>query len=111
MVIDTHSHVATSHFDKDRTAIMARAREAGLVGLIEVGYESKLWPKTLQLARANPGYVYAALGIHPNDVATEGDHAAAFALLERLISQNRDIVVGIGETGLDYYRPYTPHPL
>ena len=111
MLYDTHSHVATSHFAKDRADVLARARAAGLSGLIEVGYESALWPHTLELACANRGWIYAALGIHPNDVTNEGDHAAAFALLEKLVAENREIVFGIGETGLDYYRPFTPHAL
>jgi TatD DNase family protein len=103
MLVDSHCHLALAEFDDDRLAVLARARAAGVVALIDVGIGPGSWERTLALAAAEPA-VYAALGLHPNDVAEAG--ASAMARLDELLSTPR--VVAVGETGLDYHWDRTP---
>jgi TatD DNase family protein len=108
MLVDAHAHVDLDQYDADRPETLQRAKEAGVGAIINVGIDPPRWESSLRLARENPGFVYLSLGLHPNDVLSAGDADAALAQLETLISQNRDIVVAVGETGLDYYHDDVP---
>jgi TatD DNase family protein len=103
MLVDSHCHLATAAFDDDRPAVLARARAAGVRALIDVGVDPEGWARTLALAAAEPE-VFAALALHPNDVAEVG--LAAIDALPPLLAAPR--VVAVGETGLDYHWQRTP---
>ena len=102
-LVDTHSHVMTSAFDPDRPAVLARARAAGVEQQVCVGYSLATSRAALRLAAAEPG-LHPTVGIHPNDAASAS--VADFDEVARLARTPG--VVGIGETGLDYYRDRTP---
>jgi TatD DNase family protein len=100
-LIDSHCHLDIGAFDADLDAVLARAKEAGLVHLITVGAgRGEAGPeRAVDLARAHPDFVSATAGIHPHDarVATD-DELAGLAFWARLPE-----VVAIGETGLDFH--------
>jgi TatD DNase family protein len=98
-MFDSHAHVAFEQFDEDRAAVMARARQAGLAGWIEVGTDLAQSRRALALARQQK-QVAAAVGVHPSDVA--GLTEAVWRELEGLLDDEH--VVAVGEVGLDYYR-------
>jgi TatD DNase family protein len=104
-LIDSHCHLDFDSFGDDRPAVLARAREAGIVTLICIGSGSDLGAarSSVALAAAEPD-VFATVGIHPHDVAkmTEPD----WQELTTLATAPR--VVGIGETGLDYFYDHSP---
>ncbi len=103
-LLDTHAHLNQPDFDADREAVIDRAREAGVQQMVQVAVTPDSWATSLDIARGHP-FIRAALGVHPNDA---GDLTAArLAELRALIAANRELVVGIGETGLDYYRDWT----
>ncbi len=84
--------------------MIARAREAGVRAIINVGYNEAKWASTAALCAANPE-VYAVLGCHPHDAASW-----SAAIGERLrVALGGPRVVGLGEIGLDFYRDYAPH--
>lgn len=86
---------------------MERARAAGVTTMICVGSGEDLKSARASLALAQRETdVYATVGVHPHDVAkmTEAD----WTELETLATEAR--VVGIGETGLDYYYDHSPRP-
>jgi TatD DNase family protein len=97
-VIDTHAHLDAL---EDPSAAVARAGEAGVTRIITIGTDPASWLKTLALAEGHEG-VYAVIGLHPHEAAPD------FELdeLQRLLAHPK--VVGVGETGLDYYRDYAP---
>lgn len=103
MLIDSHCHLSLDAFNADRPAVLARARAAGVRAVIDVGTEPGGWERTLSLASQEPD-VWAALGLHPNEVADAP--ASAMARLAELLPTAR--VVAIGETGLDYHWQRTP---
>ncbi len=103
MLIDSHAHLVDPAFDTDRDAVLARAREAGIAAIVNVGYDEARWATTLALSAAHRE-VYAALGLHPHE-ATAWDEALAGWLRAALAAPK---VVALGEIGLDYYRDWAP---
>ncbi|MEA2572725.1 MAG: TatD DNase family protein [Chloroflexia bacterium] len=103
-LVDSHAHLDSPDFAGDTDELVSRAREKGLVGIVSIGFEPDGWQATLQLAERYE-MVFPAIGIHPNsaDQASE----ASLSELESLCRRHK--VVGLGETGLDYYREYVSH--
>ena len=108
MLIDSHTHIQFLEFDADRDAVVKRALDAG-IWMVNVGANIESSKKAVELARKYKEGVYASVGIHPvRDEISNGasPHDAStdynFSLIEELARDPK--VVGIGETGLDYYR-------
>jgi len=101
-LIDTHCHLSYPDFDADREASVTRAAEAGVTRFVNVATGPDCWEKYLALARAD-ARVRVTLGFHPNDTA-ESYTSARFEELKALVTQERALVVAIGETGLDFFR-------
>ena len=99
-MIDTHAHLAALD---DADEAVARAAEAGVGRILTVGTDVDDCRRALSLAEKHDG-VYAILGIHPHEAgtATTEDLAALRGLLEH------PKAVGVGETGLDWFRDYAP---
>ena len=102
-LVDTHAHLMDPAFDADHDEVLARARNAGVARLVLVGYDLSSSRAAVHLAR-QIGWARAAVGIHPNLAAEASD--ADFRAIAELADAPE--VVGIGETGLDYYRDNTP---
>jgi len=102
-ITDTHCHLDEDRFDIDRQTVIERAFTANVRRMISVGTDIESDQKTIALTEKYP-QIYAAVGIHPNDsvTATEDD----FNRLRELSKHPK--VVAIGETGLDFYRDYSP---
>jgi TatD DNase family protein len=103
--IDSHAHIDASDFDADREDVLGRAHAAGVHEMICVGAAGDLATaeRTVALAERVPG-LYATVGVHPHEAARmQPDWWPALARLA-----GREVVVGIGETGLDYYYDSSP---
>ena len=100
-MIDTHAHLDA--LDGDAAEMLARARSAGVRRVIAVGTGVESCRATLALAEEEDG-VFAALGLHPHEAGRVGP--SDLAALEELVAHPK--AVGVGETGLDYYRDYAP---
>ena len=99
-LIDTHAHLDMLEHDP-LPIILTRAETAGLRNIITVGSSVESSRQAVDLAQEYP-FVYAAVGLHPEEAA--GWKAAA-SELERLSREPK--VVAIGEIGLDYHYPET----
>ncbi len=103
MIIDTHCHLDFKDFDQDRDSVLDRAREKGVVRIINVGSSVEGTRRSLELAKKYD-IIYASVGVHPHDAAQVTDK-----VIEDLKALARnDKVVAIGEVGLDYYRNLSP---
>jgi TatD DNase family protein len=98
-VIDTHAHLDALD---DPDAAVSRAAEAGVASILTVGTTVEGCRTALELADAHHG-VFAILGIHPHEAASEGDRLDE---LEPLLRHPK--AVAVGETGLDFYRDLSP---
>jgi TatD DNase family protein len=103
-MIDTHLHLSHRRFDRDRDAVLLRARAAGMIAAVEVGWDLASSAGAVALARRHPEQLFPTVGIHPHDAAAAPDDA---------IDQLRPLIAGapivaVGETGLDFYRLLSP---
>lgn len=102
-LIDTHAHVHAAAFDADRAEVFKRARAAGVVRLINVGYDLQSSRVSVELARTQP-WVYATAGIQPH--YAQSTSAEDLQALRELLAMPK--VVALGEIGLDYYHDRAP---
>ena len=101
--IDTHVHLNADQYDEDLEQVISRAREKGVQKMVVIGFDTKTIKRAMALAEADPD-IYAVVGWHPVDAVdcTEED----LKWIEELAAHDK--VVGIGETGLDYYWDKSP---
>ena len=103
MIFDSHAHYDSSQFDTDRDELLTAMSENGIQTIVNVGAAWDALPITLDLAKKYP-FVYAALGLHPNDV--EDLDEDKMEQLKQMCLQEK--VVAVGEIGLDYYWDNVP---
>src|SRR4051812_46357957 len=104
-VIDSHCHLDFKDYAEDLPEVLSRARQAGIVAMVCIGSGHDLGPARSAVAlAAKEADIWASVGIHPHDVAAMTEEW--WAELEQLARAPR--VVGIGETGLDYYYDRSP---
>ena len=102
-MIDSHCHLDFDQFDGLRDQMLAKAREAGVHTIMNIGVDIPSSKKSLELAQSDD-MVYATVGIHPHDAKLVDD--ASLAELEQMSRLKK--VVAIGEIGLDFYRDLSP---
>ncbi|MDM7934574.1 MAG: TatD family hydrolase, partial [Methanothrix sp.] len=98
-VIDAHCHLDFKQFKRDRDAVIRRALDAGVAGMINSGVDIETNESTLDLARRYE-FIFATLGLSPNTLDGQSDLEARLEQIEMHAGE----VIGIGEAGLDYYR-------
>lgn len=98
ILFDSHAHLHFSQFDKDREEIIGRFKEAG-IKVINVGTDFEDSKKAIELALKYPEVMQASVGLHPNDASKSDFNSGVFKELAK-----DEIVVAIGECGLDYFR-------
>ena len=103
-LIDIGCNLTHDSFDGDRDAVMLRARQAGVVQMIVTGASEEGSRAARKLALDHPGTLFATAGVHPHHAADFND--ATEQLLREL--SGREGVVAVGETGLDYFRDFSP---
>ena len=107
MFVDSHAHIDGEEYAEDRDEVVARAREAGVCAILNVGtgdpHAGNL-ERAVETAERYEG-VYAAVGVHPHDARLFD--AAAEELLLRLATGSRKVIAW-GEIGLDFYYDNSP---
>ena len=98
MLIDSHCHLEYEGLAEDQDGVLERARAAGIGGFVNISTRQSEWARVVGTAEREPD-VWATIGIHPHEADRHADLGEA-ALLE---AAGHPRVVGIGETGLDYY--------
>ena len=103
MLVDSHCHLDYLPTGAARAEAIARARRAGVGAMLTIGTKISEFPAVRAIAEENPE-VWCSVGIHPHEAAAEPDTSA-----EQLASlAGHPRVVGIGETGLDFYYEHSP---
>ena len=98
MLIDSHCHLNYKGLVEDQAAVIERARARGVTGMLCISTREREWDEVIAIAEREPD-IWASVGIHPHEADEHPDVDAA-----KLIEAARHPrVVGIGETGLDYY--------
>lgn len=105
MLVDSHCHLEFADFGEELDQVMARARAAGVGIMVTIGTKLSEFERVLAVAERYDD-VYCTVGVHPHEAAAEG--VASAEPLLKLARHPK--VVGIGETGLDFYYEHSPRP-
>lgn len=95
---DSHCHLNYKGLGEQQPEVLARARDRGVVAMLNIATREREWDEVLATAEREAD-VWATVGIHPHE-ADEHPHIDTAKLVARAAHPR---VVGIGETGLDYY--------
>lgn len=98
MLIDSHCHLNYKGLVEDQAQVLDRARARGVTGMLSISTREREWADVIAIAEREPD-VWASVGIHPHE-ADEHVHVDTAKLVE---AAQHPKVIGIGETGLDYY--------
>ncbi|HEY3027063.1 MAG TPA: TatD family hydrolase [Pyrinomonadaceae bacterium] len=107
MFVDSHAHIDGSEYDADRDEVIARARDAGIVAILNVGTgdpHSGSLARAVELAEKHDD-IYASIGVHPHDARLFDERAEEKI---RLLIQQSKRVIAWGEIGLDYHYDNSP---
>ena len=106
MLIDSHCHIDSDSFDEDRNEVVQRARDAGVVAMLNIGTgdpHSNDFRKAVAVAEKYEN-VFASVGVHPHDAKLYDDKAE-----EHLVELAKaEKVIAWGEIGLDFYYDHSP---
>jgi TatD DNase family protein len=103
MLIDSHVNLHAPQFTEDRDQVIDRAREAGVGLMVTICDRVSLFPAVRAIAEAHAD-IWCTVGTHPHE-AKENPALNAQSLID-LAAHPR--VVGIGETGLDFFYNHSP---
>jgi TatD DNase family protein len=103
-LIDIGVNLAHQSFEADRDAVVARANEVGVRRMIITGVEVDASEQAADLAATRPGAFWSTAGVHPHH-SSDLDTAGLSRLAKLL---EREQVVAVGETGLDFFRNFSP---
>lgn len=98
MLVDSHCHLNYKGLAEQQGEVLARARARGVSAMLNIATRESEWNDVLAAAEANDD-VWASVGIHPHD-ADQHPEVDTAKLVARTVHPR---VIGIGETGLDYY--------
>ncbi len=98
MLVDSHCHLNYEGLAEDQPAVLARARDAGVGAFLNISTRQSEWAAVVATAEREPD-VWASIGIHPHEAEQHADLGEG-ALIEATAHPK---VIGLGESGLDYY--------
>ena len=103
MLIDSHCHLDFPELAGDETGVLARARSVGVGGMLTIGTRLNQFARVRAIAERHAN-VWCSVGVHPHEAREEGQRTP-----DRLVeATHHPKVVGIGETGLDFYYQHSP---
>ncbi len=98
MLIDSHCHLNYKGLVENQSQVLDQARHSGVRGFLNISTRQSEWDAVVATAHREPD-VWATVGIHPHEADGHADLGASV-----LLDATKDArVIGIGETGLDYY--------
>jgi TatD DNase family protein len=98
MFIDSHCHLNYKGLVDDQPGVLARARAAGVTRMLNISTRASEWDAVIATAERE-GDVMASVGVHPHEADVHPDVEIA-TLVDKAAHPR---VIGIGESGLDYY--------
>lgn len=103
-MIDTHCHLNFPPLLEKINEIVEKSKKVGLTGIVVASSDLEDSKISVELASEYSNFLYASVGIHPQNTDTENKFSINDQLvqLDKLVKLNRDVIVSIGETGLDF---------
>lgn len=98
-LIDTHTHIYSKEFDKDRPEIIKSAKQSGIRAVLLPNEDSGSITHINQLCNSEPDFAYPMMGLHPTSV--KDDYIKELQTIEYYLA--RHTYYAIGEIGIDLY--------
>lgn len=114
-LFDSHAHLNFEGYDNDREEVVQRALDNGVEVIYDIGTDIEASKKSVELAKKFKGIVFSFIGIDP-EIFLPGSEmfigldkddkwiSEQKKVLQEIISQNKEYVAGIGESGMDFFR-------
>jgi TatD DNase family protein len=103
-LIDSHCHLDMKAYQDDLEAVLNRAVDNQVCGVVTIGTDLASSLLAVELARKH-SMLKVAIGVHPHDAKeVQDDDLSKLALLAE---KHKDVIVGYGEIGLDYAKKYS----
>lgn len=106
MLVDSHCHLDFPDFAAERAAIIARARSAGVETMLTICTRLDEFEGVRAIAEADDD-IWCSVGVHPHEAKDHPDLAAQ----DLAVLAKHPKVIGIGETGLDFYYDLSPRDI
>jgi len=103
MSFDSHCHLTAEAFDGDREAVILRAREAGVRGMVCIASTPADARACVRLAESHAD-IWCTAGLHPHEAGGPPEDWATS--VRELLDHPR--VVAVGECGLDFHYDFAP---
>ncbi len=107
MLVDSHCHLNFEQLSSELDDVVARARAVGVGHMLTIGTKLREFDGVREIAERYED-IHCSVGVHPHEAESEGDEVTAAKLIELAAHPK---VVGIGETGLDYFYEHAPREL
>lgn len=104
MMIDIGANLTHDSFDADRDEVIGQARKAGVEAFVITGSDAECSQRARGLAHQYADCCYATAGIHPHHAGS--CNGETLEVISNLLADEK--VVAVGETGLDYFRDFSP---
>ncbi|MCW5745013.1 MAG: TatD family hydrolase [Alphaproteobacteria bacterium] len=103
MLVDSHCHLDFPELAAEEDAVVAHARDAGVGAMLTIGTRLDSFAQVRAIAERHAN-IWCSVGVHPHEAREEGQRAP-----DRLVAlAQHPKVIGIGETGLDYFYEHSP---
>ncbi len=106
MLIDSHANLHHERFAADLPEVAARAKAAGVIGMLTISDKRSSTDAIAAVARTYPN-VWRSVGVHPHHAADDAELGAR-TIVDLATPSD---VVGIGECGLDFHYEYSPRDI
>jgi TatD DNase family protein len=103
MLVDSHCHLDFKEFAPELDAVVARAKQAGVGVCVSIGTKLPQFPNVRAVAERFAD-VWCSVGVHPHEAEAEPLDGPQILIAHAAHPK----VVGIGESGLDYYYEHSP---
>lgn len=106
MLVDSHCHLDFPDFSEDMNQVVTNAHEHDVQIMQTICTKITEFPQVRAVAEQHDT-IYCSVGIHPHEVENQPETSA-----ETIIEHSKHKkVIGIGETGLDYFYEHSPREL
>lgn len=99
LFVDTHTHIYDHDFDADRAEVVQRALDNGVGVMLLPNVDASTMAPMMETHEQFPECTRVMMGLQPEEV--KGDYKQVFAAMEKELE--KDIFIGVGEVGLDFY--------
>ncbi len=105
MLIDSHCHLNYDDFGDDFDLVIQRAKDVGIMKMLTICTELKEAQAILDLANSRDE-LWCTVGVHPHEAKEAVEQGDLYERLKHFTQFDK--VIGLGETGLDYYYEHSP---